>query len=102
MSADNWLLYEVMVADLLSTSDESVIDLECTGLYSREWEDKMMAMVEDVNDAIDDGLCEDDSATTITYIYSFASLGTQVGVLCRTLSIFKDIMLPKDCHNYHN
>lgn len=78
--ADNRLLFEVKVSDILDTDDGSVLDAGCNTLYSAEWEDQMIRMVSQVNLAIEGGLCEQNMATVVTNVGIFASLGSQVSV----------------------
>jgi hypothetical protein len=77
--AENLLLFEVSVLDIVETADESVIDPECNSLYTTEWEKKLITMVSDVNAAIASGLCDTDVAIVITYTSLFSAFGTQVG-----------------------
>ena len=60
------------------TDDGLDLPTECIGPYSTAWEEKVAGMVGTVNQAIDEGLCEEDVASVLTYIASFASLGSQV------------------------
>ena len=60
------------------TDDDLDLPSECIGPYSTAWEEKVASMVGTVNHALDEGLCEEDVAFVLTYMSSFASLGSQV------------------------
>ena len=77
-SADNTLLYLQKVYDILETEDGSDLTMGCTSQYADAWEEKTAGMVMTINLALTDGLCEADVASVVTYIPSFASLGSQV------------------------
>ena len=60
------------------TEDGSDLTTGCIDQYSTAWKAKVASMMETVNTALDEGLCEEDSASVVADISSFASLGTQV------------------------
>ena len=77
-TADNQLLYLHELYDILDTSDSSDLSSACISQYSAAWEEKVATMMGSVNQALDEGLCEQDTARVLTYIPTFASLGSQV------------------------
>ena len=93
--ADNALLYLHKVYDILETEDGSDLTMGCTSEYADAWEEKTVGMVVTVNQALAGALCEPDIALVVTYIPSFASLGSQVKYVdffCRFL-LLSNIML---------
>ena len=77
--ADNGLLYLHKVYDELMTEDGSSLSPECVGKYTAEWESQVATMMDTVNRALDEGLCEEYAASVIMYTGAFASIGSQVG-----------------------
>ena len=71
-------MYLHKLYDILETEDGSDLTMGCTSQYAGAWEGKTAGMVMTINQALADGLCETDLASVVTYIPSFASLGSQV------------------------
>ena len=77
-SAENQLIYVHKVYDILTTDDASELSIECISQYSDVWDNKVAGMREVINEAIDEDLCDDDTASVLSHISSFASIGVQV------------------------
>ena len=78
--AENSLLYELKMSDVMVTSDGLPLESHCNSGYSTEWGKKMAEMVGVVNEAIIEGLCEVDMALVTTYTDVFASMDSEVGM----------------------
>ena len=77
--AENQLLYHQQVADTLVTSDESDLSVDCSMQYGTAWESEVASMMDTVNQRLEEGLCEENTAAVLTYTGSLSAFGAQVG-----------------------
>ena len=78
----NSLFYELVVSDVLETSDGSSLNADCTRDYSTNAASKADSMTTEMGEAIET-LCNDGLAEVLTYRSTFTVLGNQVnGLFC--------------------
>ena len=75
LAVNNILVYNIIVTGM---SDGSILDADCVRDYTAVAEEKTASMVGDLNAAIVDSLCGEDSATVVAHTQMFAGLGSQV------------------------
>ena len=74
----NLLLYESKVSQEFDTEDGSSLDIDCTRAYYTETEAATDRMQVRMNDAIDNHLCGNETASVIAKTQTFFGFGSQV------------------------
>ena len=66
----------------MSTEDGSNLDIDCTQLYSLQLEEKITTLTSDLQEELDGGLCDEDTALIAGSSKVFSAIGNQVRNCC--------------------